>query len=243
VDAMLQSSFIKKSKMIDEQKNNLLLTHWSLIRNNLTCIDNNVSVVTENFSNFAAFIKAEFKKEQLVYPKFYKMDSLSKLGFLTAEKLIRASHVLEHYRPEEIGIVLFNSSASLDTDISHQKTIDDRSSYFPSPSVFVYTLANIVIGEICIRNKINGENAFFISEKFDASLIISQIRSLMSTGRTKACIAGWVEVLGDEFESVLILVEKEFGMPEKVMNTVAEPLTIEKINSIYHINPNTQWKS
>ena len=104
-------------------KNELLLTHWCLIRDNQVVTDDKVENVTEIFSTFAGFLKALYKKEQISYPKFYKMDSLSKLGFLTSEKVLKESQVLDHYRKEEIGIILFNSSASLETDTEYQKTI------------------------------------------------------------------------------------------------------------------------
>lgn len=222
---------------MNNSSDRLLLTHWCMIRGNRVVTDNNVEIVTENFSNFAGFLKALYKKEQISYPKFYKMDTLSKLGFLTSEKLFTGSHVLEHSRPEETGIVIFNSSASLDTDLEYQKTIADRSNYFPSPSVFVYTLPNILIGEICIRNKITGENAFFVSEKFDAELIVRQVREFMKPDRTKLCLCGWVEVLGEAGEGFLFLVEKD-SSPEKKAegNPICRDLSAEIVNSIYHNN-------
>ena len=136
---------------------NLLLTHWCMIRDNRLVIDDKIEFVTEIITTFAGFLKALYKKEQISYPKFYKMDSLSKLGFLTSERLFKECDVLEKYPKEEIGVIIFNSSASLDTDLAYQQTIEDKANYFPSPSVFVYTLPNILVGEICIRHKINGE--------------------------------------------------------------------------------------
>jgi hypothetical protein len=218
-------------------KKNLLLTHWCMIRDNRLVIDNKIEDITEIFSTFAGFLKALYKKEQLIYPKFYKMDSLSKLGFLTSEKLIKESNVLDHYRKEEIGIIIFNSSASLDTDIEYQKTIQDKSNYFPSPSVFVYTLPNIMIGEICIRHKIKGENAFLVSEKFDPGQIIENVSNLMESERVQACLCGWVEILGDQYESLLLLVEKGSAVSEKVENTgLQKEFTVENLNIIYHNN-------
>ena len=59
--------------------------------------------------------------------------------------------------------MICNADASLDTDIKYLATTKE----LPSPSVFVYTLPNIMIGEICIRNHFKGESFFFISENPD----------------------------------------------------------------------------
>ena len=136
------------------------------------------------------------------------MDRLSKLGFLTAELLFRNAHT-NRYKETEVGLVLSNSSASLDTDITHQETIKDRTKYFPSPSVFVYTLPNIVIGEICIRYGLKGENLFFVSEQFHSNILYNTILEMLEQKRINACVGGWVEILSNDYHSFLFLVEKK----------------------------------
>lgn len=143
------------------------------------------------------------------YPKFYKMDHLSKLGWLASEILLKDENLIERYLSKNIGIVLSNSTASLDTDIRYEKTIND----VPSPALFVYTLPNIVIGEIAIRNGFNGENAFFISENFDAVLLRQYVEILFGSNTLHACICGWVEVLEGAWKCVLYLVEKAGECP------------------------------
>ena len=83
----------------------------------------------ENFVNFADFIKSLYKKEGISYPKFFKMDGLSKLGFLTAELLLKRRE-MDQYRKERIGLVLSNSSSSLDTDIAYSDTIATATTTF-----------------------------------------------------------------------------------------------------------------
>jgi hypothetical protein len=82
-----------------------------------------------------------------------------------------------------------------------------------------------MIGEICIRNKFKGENAFFISESFDARFIETYVRDLMETGNARACICGWVEVLGDSYTAALFLIEKKI---------TTLPFTAENMNSLYN---------
>lgn len=208
-------------------KKNLYITHWCIIRDNKVITDDNVQDIQEIFVNFAAFAKSIYKEEEISYPKFYKMDNLSKLGFLTAEKIFKNSDVLQHNNPEEIGVVISNSVSSLDTDLEYQKTISDRENYFPSPAVFVYTLPNILIGEICIRHKIKGENAFLVSEKFDADETWRYVKSLMDNGKTKAVLCGWVDILGDHWDAALFLAEmKDDGY-------AAPAFTAENLSILY----------
>jgi hypothetical protein len=155
-------------------------------------------------SDPAGFLLAAYQHFGFQYPKFYKMDLLSKLGWLACELLLSKGFDPGLYQPEDIAVVLSNSNASLDTDYKYMETVKE----IPSPAVFVYTLPNIVIGEICIRHKFKGENAFFVFESFDPGFIHEYVRDLMENGTAQACICGWVDVLGAEYKAVLYLVEK-----------------------------------
>jgi hypothetical protein len=155
----------------------------------------------------ADFLLACYQHFGFQYPKFYKMDQLSKLGWLAAELLLSDGFDATVYRPEDIAVVLSNANSSLDTDYRYFTTVTG----IPSPALFVYTLPNIMIGEICIRHKFKGENAFFIAESFDALFIETYVRDLMETGNARACICGWVEVLGDAYTAALFLIEKKFA--------------------------------
>ena len=184
-----------------------IITAYARLYDNKVIVNDRIIYYQENIIKFADFVKTVFKQEQISYPKFYKMDSISKLGFLATE-LVLKEKTIEGYRPEAVGVVLSNSSSSLDTDIAHNETIKDRSSYFPSPSVFVYTLPNIVVGEVCIRHKMKGENAFLISESFSGILLFDYVDELFNNERVDACLVGWVEVLGNNCNAMVALVEK-----------------------------------
>jgi hypothetical protein len=209
------------------------ITQSNIIRKHALIRNEKVELNNEIFVNFATFIKALYKKEAISYPKFYKMDNLSKLGFLGAEMLLKDNAFLDRYRKEEIGIVIMNSSSSLDTDMAYNETIKDKSNYFPSPSVFVYTLPNILIGEICIRHKIKGENAFLVTDQFDPGKVLESVKLLLDKEHAQACFCGWVEVLGDKFESVLFLVEKEKTVKEFNPARKYSPFTIESLTQFY----------
>ena len=125
------------------------------------------------------------------YRKFYKMDALSKLGFLASELLMEG--VDKDVPKEDVGIVLFNRSSSLETDCRYQKTIQNKNDFFPSPAEFVYTLPNIVTGEISIRNKIYGETAFYVVSDFQGG-IVDTIDNMINFAGMKSVLAGWTEV-------------------------------------------------
>jgi len=95
----------------------------------------------------------------------------------------------------------------------------------PSPALFVYTLPNIVIGEICIRHNFKGENAFFIFDRFDAGFMQQYVSNMINNDILQSCICGWVDVLGDDYKAVLFLVEKNGDIS----------FTLENINKIYEL--------
>lgn len=158
------------------------------------------------------FLDAALQALSIPYPKFYKMDRASKLGFLGAEMLVKDAPLLPRYAPEQVALVLANAHASLDTDIRYYESTKTLA----SPALFVYTLPNIVGGEICIRQGIKGENAFFVMPAFDPVLLHTYVELVMATDKTQACLAGWVDVLGDQHDVFLYLLEKQqpAGTPE-----------------------------
>lgn len=156
------------------------------------------------------------------YPKFYKMDNLSKLGFLATEVLLSGRNLSESYSPEETGIVFSNANASLDADVHYMESVKN----IPSPALFVYTLPNIVMGEISIRHGFKGENAFFVSENFDEAFMHFYVTDLFNRAALSCCICGWVECFRDNYKAVLWLVEKQF-------RNGALPFTIDQIHKSY----------
>lgn len=150
------------------------------------------------------FLLSAYQHTGVAYPKFYKMDGLSKLGWLAAEYLLKGKSIHNENDPFFAGIVLASRNSSLDADFKYYQSV----SSVPSPALFVYTLPNIVIGEICIRHKLKGENACFIQENFDSRFIEQYVRSLLINDKLQVCICGWVDFLGEDYKAVVMLVEK-----------------------------------
>lgn len=154
---------------------------------------------------FSDFIKAAYKQLDTKYPKFFKMDSLSKMAFLAADVLLKELNSEE----ENIAIVLSNNASSLDTDRKHQNSISDAANYYPSPAVFVYTLPNICIGEISIKHRLFSENSFFIFDRFNADYLLDYAESLMQTNKAEKVLCGWVDFDEENYEAFLYLVDKQ----------------------------------
>jgi len=196
----------------------------SCIISNHIVYKNEQPVFEERNSDLPDFLIAIYRHFNLQYPKFHKMDNLSKLGWLGNEILLQDSFEKEKYKPEDIGIVLSNANSSLDTDIKYYETTKTMA----SPAQFVYTLPNIVIGEISIRHHFKGENAFFIFDSFDTGFIEQYVSNLINNNILQCCICGWVDVLDNEYNASLFLIEKD-----KSANSVN--FTKENLNKIYQL--------
>ena len=134
----------------------------SCLISNHTVYKNGELLFVNKDTDVPGFLLSVYKHFTINYPRFYKMDNLSKLGWLASEILLKDSFHKENYRPEDTGLVLSNANASLDTDQKYLSTIKD----IPSTSVFVYTLPNIVTGATISRNTFKGEDAFGVFANF-----------------------------------------------------------------------------
>ena len=124
------------------------------------------------------------------YPKFYKMDGLSRLGFVASEILLNAE---KGDMDKERAIIFFNHSSSIASDRNYKESINGKDNYFPSPSIFVYTLPNIVTGEIAIRNHFHGETSFFILPDKDERMMEEILQASCRDAQSKSFLTGWID--------------------------------------------------
>jgi len=200
------------------------ISSYCRISKNQVHVNGNISFESDKNKSFPEFIKEVYKHLGMSYPKFYKMDHLSKLGLVATEFLLDYEKKPDLSGPGT-GIVLANSVSSLDTDIAYQKTISKKEEYFPSPAVFVYTLPNIVMGEICIKHHIQGESIFFVNKDFDPSLMHFYVNDLFQRKDLNSILLGWVDYLDNDYLSLFCLVKK---------NPSTEKDCSEKINFTVH---------
>ena len=150
-----------------------------------------------------------YKLQACDYPKFYKMDGLAKLAFVATELLLNAEGRARLEDSSDRAVVLFSKTGSLAADKAYLATIADAANYYPSPSLFVYTLPNIAAGEIAIRNKCHAETEFYILGEKNQGLMDIIINKVFADNSHHSVIAGWVEYENETtFEADLYILEK-----------------------------------
>lgn len=170
----------------------------------------------------APSLTALYKQYMGDYPKFYKMDGLSRLGFIASEILLQQegektraeakeskarADVKEESHAFDRGIVLFNHSSSIASDRKYLASIANPAEYFPSPSVFVYTLPNIVTGEIAMRHGYHGETSFYILPHNDQKLMNEILNAAFLDPATQSILGGWLDYEDEEhFEAELSII-------------------------------------
>lgn len=150
-------------------------------------------------------LKAIYRSLGCDYPKFFKMDRFCKLGFLASEMLL-AGEAERFTSREDRAVAVFTRSGCLANDLEYFKTVQPED-YFPSPSLFVYTLPNTVTGEIAIRNKYKGDTSAFVLPSCDEAAIAAQLDALFLDGITRSALCLWLDCPPDgPFEAVASLV-------------------------------------
>lgn len=141
------------------------------------------------------------------YPRYYKMDILSKVAFICSELLLTAEGERTEHK-EDRAVILFNHSSSVVSDHAFLSTISDD--YYPSPSVFVYTLPNISAGEIAIRNGYHGETSFYILPRRSAELMNRVVYSSLHDKEMQSAICGWINCDDENnFEAEMMITVKK----------------------------------
>lgn len=135
------------------------------------------------------------------YPKFFKMDLLSRIAFLASEIVI--PEIIRESK-DHIATVISTTSGCLDVD----KKFDESRRTLASPALFVYTLPNIMLGEICIRNGFKGEQMCTIAEHADADWFDFYISDLLNNRNTEACLCGYAEATEHSVQAILLWVSK-----------------------------------
>lgn len=141
-------------------------------------------------SQGAGLLNEIYRKYVGDYPKYHKMDALSRLAFLATELLLNRGDV-----PQDSGraTILFNRTSSVVADRCHLGSIAKPGEFYPSPSVFLGTLPNIATGEIAIRHGYTGETSLYITDFRDEALMKKVVSSSFSQGGFRSLICGFVD--------------------------------------------------
>ncbi len=202
------------------------ITSYCHISND-TCFVNGKLVLNRNDEQGSDWLKQLYKKLAIDYPKFYKMDALSKLAFIGSELIKNENKGIKSYTDNDIALIFSNRNSSADTDVKFHNSYTNEA--LPSPALFVYTLPNILIGEIAIRNQWYGENLFFIVPEFNADFFQQYVEILIQKN-SKAFLCGWVDVLENNIEAFLFFIEESDSTSLKL------PLTSKILSNLFPIN-------
>ena len=190
MEAVILPCFSEKRKLMSEDHSMKFIR----IRDNRIISSEGLLFETKKDIAPAKFMSQSYKLFGMNYSKFFKMDGLSKAGIIATELLSEKIKI-----ENNTGLVFSNSSSSLDTDLRFQESMQD----FASPSLFVYTLPNIVLGEISIRHSIQSENAFFITEKFDPELMLDYAEIQLKNLACENVLCGWLNLHNNEYDVFL----------------------------------------
>lgn len=146
---------------------------------------------------------------QMHYPKFFKMDVLCKWATIGAECLLKEKeqYVYEGMDKTKIAVVLMTSSGCLDVDKKYLAS----TAAIASPALFVYTLPNIMLGEICIRHGFKGEQLCMMSEAPDVEELFFWVNDLLQHKGMDACLCGWVDAIEEKQDACFLWVDKKKG--------------------------------
>lgn len=183
---------------------NHFITNSIRIKNKMIFLKKEIILSFEAEIGFPQFLKETYKILQLNYPKYHKMDSLCKLGILGSSVLLTDQNFTA-----DTALVFSNSSSSHDIDLKHKKSMES----IVSPAAFVYTLPNIVLGEISIKYGLHSENVFFVEDKFNAGLLVDYSEALLNLEKTSSVVCGWIELKNDQYDVFLCLVSNKGEIP------------------------------
>lgn len=140
-----------------------------------------------------------YRQLGLSYPKFFKMDLPSKLAILSFELLQRETEISDSWHT---GLVISTLQGCLDIDLQFEQNRQG----IPSPALFVYTLPNIMLGELAIRHQIKGEQCCFIDAPDDIDMLHFYTDDLLRNQQMKTVFCGHIEATGSGLNATLLRV-------------------------------------
>lgn len=143
-----------------------------------------------------------YQQSGISYAKFFKMDILSRVAFLCAEL---TGPYPEDADRTKIATVVSTGSGCISVD----KKFEESRKTLASPALFVYTLPNIMLGEICIRHGFKGEQICTIEAHAHTEMTWFQVTDLLSNRGTTACLCGHVEATDNDINATLMWVSKK----------------------------------
>jgi hypothetical protein len=178
----------------------MVIRHWVLIKKGAIVRDNILLPPPADAS-----AEGLYRHLGCSYAKFFKMDKLCKRAWLGAEYLLGGSdEVYRDIDKNKIAILLTTTQGCMDVDKRYLEGIA-----MPSPALFVYTLPNIMLGEISIRRGFKGEQLCMVNEGPDAEELFFNVQDILNNKGMDACLCGWADANENDFDVCLFWITKD----------------------------------
>lgn len=195
--------------------------HDVIIWNNQTIKLNDKAVITLSGDTLTDYAVAAFRTLEAPYPKFFKMDILSKVVYTAVAMLVKEGNVQEHWL-DDTATCITTTNGCLDVD----EKFEQSRSELASPALFVYTLPNIMLGEICIKHKFKGEQLCTIGGLNEALALHDYISLLLAENHAKQAIIGYADAYNDQINVRLALISQQPSSSSFNMNTHKKILSL-----------------
>ena len=139
----------------------------------------------------AALVTGLFRKYLSDGSRFFKMDLFSRLAYVGAG--ILAKDGLSGCEADGVALLVFTLNGSVIADRRHLSTFSEPGEFYPSPSVFINTLPNVVLGEIAVSFGIKGETTLVMLPRRDDGVMERIIGLTAAAAGVSAMICGWVD--------------------------------------------------
>ncbi|RQO31282.1 hypothetical protein DBR32_04760 [Taibaiella sp. KBW10] len=180
----------------------LYINHCVSLRNDALHVDKHLQH-TLPVAEIGETLTGLYRLLEISYPKFFKMDLVSKAAFLATEVLMQA--VRFEGNRDKVATVLTTASGCLAVDEKFEASRSEGA----SPALFVYTLPNIMLGEICIRHQFKGEQLCSVAPATDCYFMEGYVQDLLDNHDTDACLCGFVEAYDQTIDVRLIWVSAQ----------------------------------
>ncbi|MBS1781530.1 MAG: hypothetical protein JSS78_00520 [Bacteroidetes bacterium] len=197
----------------------LTIEHWLRLTNYGAWIDG--QTLTQDITSAEAL----FRSQAFNYAKFFKMDQLCKWAWLGTELLLNRieSSIKQSYNKSQIAVVFVTAEGCMEVDKRYRQSMHT----IPSPALFVYTLNNIMLGEVCIRHGFKGEQACLSSKDFDADELFFWAADLLTHRGMDACLLGWINMSNHQPDLCLFWVTQ---------SGKGQPFSIQSLQQLYSTN-------
>lgn len=148
-----------------------------------------------------------YRSLEIKYLKFFKMDVLCKWATIAAELLLKTAtgYRYQPLDPTKIAMVVMTNNGCIDVDTKYLESTYS----LPSPALFVYTLPNIMLGELSIKHGFKGEQLVLVDKEYNKEVMDFWVQDMLQHRGMDACLKGWIDAYEQHVEVAFDWIVKE----------------------------------